>query len=338
MNNFLRTGQKSGDAAAAASSSADRTEHMDHDADCEVKMNVEQPPQPDDAVWFLNQPKIAIDIDNVLKVIENAENAAKPSQAGSASSQTSHGERPASSQSESQAKGNCDTNKRGAVTGPDHTKPLQPKAKLLRQSERNGHGIDGRTADGQGAEKRGKNPEVLHRRNAHRWKTQIKGLWSTSVRPMTHPSLIMNTFIDTCILGNVGSIACRLYGSRTESLSPLPNRNPQWSTRENNVFTSRWSTVGLRVISPTVLAGRWSNCGGRHRYPPEMCELRLLFLRSGYVKELKRTVWDLTSPILQSSNNCHNLFFCACFFPSKTSISSPSAPMERYVKLISLKN
>lgn len=50
MNNFLRTGQKSGDAAAAASSSADRTEHMDHDADCEVKMNVEQPPQPDDAV------------------------------------------------------------------------------------------------------------------------------------------------------------------------------------------------------------------------------------------------------------------------------------------------
>lgn len=151
MNNFLRTGQKVGGSGGESSANASNcTDGVNSNADCDMKMNVDQQPpsnqqQNEDGessaltemkMITSNQPKIAIDMDSVLKVIENAESS-KNMAATSATSSLSQANRTKSggdgSASKSQTK---ESHKRGAVTGPDPTKPLQPKAKLLRQQRK----------------------------------------------------------------------------------------------------------------------------------------------------------------------------------------------------------
>lgn len=157
MNNFLRTGQKGGDDGATAqtsiASSNNRTEGVNPDADCDMKMNVDQQQQHQQIgsgeessaltemkMITSNQPKIAIDMDNVLKVIENAENGEKSTlKTGNVTSSSSQINHTASDGSASNSHNNSqmkESQKRGAVTGPDPTKPLQPKAKLLRQQRK----------------------------------------------------------------------------------------------------------------------------------------------------------------------------------------------------------
>lgn len=164
MNNYLRTGHKGGsDGAVAQTSNGEDdsgggdgggsdnkcADSVDHDMDCDMKLSADQRPKQSETteessaltemkMITSNQPKIAIDMDNVLKVIENAENGKKSTETGSASSsgQMHHtaGDEPAGSDlSHSRTK---EAHKRGAVTGPDPTKPLQPKAKLLRQQRK----------------------------------------------------------------------------------------------------------------------------------------------------------------------------------------------------------
>lgn len=134
MNSFLRTGQKgSGD-----SSSLKGDTEQDDDVQMEVE-NVsgggESSALAESKMITSNQPKIAIDIDNVLKVIETSENESEIAADGSAvvnaQPQTSD------------TKMNCcnnkskgESNKRGMISGPDPTKPLQPKAKVLRQQRK----------------------------------------------------------------------------------------------------------------------------------------------------------------------------------------------------------
>lgn len=145
MNNFLRTGQKSGDDAMT-------TQNI-NGADCDMKMNVEhhqQQQQQSEAgeessalteikMITSNQPKIEIDMDNVLRVIENAENGEKSMETtgdATSSAQTGKTSNDESGHNSNKLKVNCESHKRGAVTGPDPTKPLQPKAKLLRQQRK----------------------------------------------------------------------------------------------------------------------------------------------------------------------------------------------------------
>lgn len=152
MNNFLRTGQKGGsdgDGASAQTSTANSN-------NCDMEMNVDQHQQQNQQsesgeessaltemkMITSNQPKIAIDMDNVLKVIENAENGKKSSSntgnatSSSPSSQTNHTTIDGSSSNSYNNSQLKESNKRGAITGPDPTKPLQPKAKLLRQQRK----------------------------------------------------------------------------------------------------------------------------------------------------------------------------------------------------------
>lgn len=169
MNNFLRTGQKGGgddddDATAQTSNTSNcgggsgnnYTEGANSNADCDMKMNVDQeqkqPHQQQSAsggeessaltemkMITSNQPKIAIDMDSVLKVIENAENGKKSSATRNTTSLSQVNHTKSDDGSTSNSNSNCqmkESHKRGAVTGPDPTKPLQPKAKLLRQQRK----------------------------------------------------------------------------------------------------------------------------------------------------------------------------------------------------------
>lgn len=165
MNNYLRTGHKSGgdgcDETIAHSSNGGRGSgsnncaEVNHDNDCDMIASTEQQQQQHQQsecgeessaltemkMITSNQPKIAIDMDNVLKVIENAENGKKSTKTGHATllTQTNHlssDEAAASTSNSHNSSQLKESNKRGAVTGPDPTKPLQPKAKLLRQQRK----------------------------------------------------------------------------------------------------------------------------------------------------------------------------------------------------------
>lgn len=128
MNNFLRTGHKSSD---------NNSVKGDGDDDDDVKMDQssanESSALNESKLITSNQPKVSIDLDNILEVIEKSENGIEIVASGSAIN--------ANIQSENSDKGtsscnNKESNKRGKVTGPDPTKRLQPKAKLLRQQRK----------------------------------------------------------------------------------------------------------------------------------------------------------------------------------------------------------
>lgn len=156
MNNFLRTGHKSGDggsdeAIAQSSNGNDDgkncAESVTHDTDCDMATNTEPHQRSESGeessaltemkMITSNQPKIAIDMDNVLKVIENAENSKKTGNVTSWTQANCHTSEESPSTSSTQNSIQLkESHKRGAVTGPDPTKPLQPKAKLLRQQRK----------------------------------------------------------------------------------------------------------------------------------------------------------------------------------------------------------
>lgn len=157
LNNFLRTGQKGGGASNSNTTTNDdgddaTAETMEH-IDCDIKMDggEQQRAEGDESSALTetkmitsNQPKVAIDIDNVLKVIENAD---KCSSSSSSTGNTEAGnaiqcEKASCENSDTMASNsisknsNNESHKRGAVAGPDPTKPLQPKAKVLRQQRK----------------------------------------------------------------------------------------------------------------------------------------------------------------------------------------------------------
>lgn len=143
MNNFLRTGQKSG--GGGASSSSNTVDGDQEPDDCDMKMDGEQLTEAavessalaETKMITSNQPKVAIDMDNVLKVIETAENGTE-TQTGSAINtvDAQNVNSATDANSCSSQKMNMESQKRGAVVGPDPTKPLQPKAKVLRQQRK----------------------------------------------------------------------------------------------------------------------------------------------------------------------------------------------------------
>lgn len=140
MNNFLQTGQKSGGGTGSSNQTADGNQEPN---DCDMEMDGEQRTDADESSALAetkmitsNQPEVAIDIDNVLKVIETAENSAE-TQAGSAINVNAQNvESDTEADSCNRKKSNNESHKRGAVAGPDPTKPLQPRAKLLRQQRK----------------------------------------------------------------------------------------------------------------------------------------------------------------------------------------------------------
>lgn len=146
MNNFMRTGQKSGASGNDASTSDEQREQQNDN--CDMKVDAEQSTaatttEADESSALAettmitsNQPKVAIDIENVLKVIENAENGIAKTEAGSAIAPIKQQISDGTVGANRTKKLNSETHKRGAVAGPDPTKPLQPKAKLLRQQRK----------------------------------------------------------------------------------------------------------------------------------------------------------------------------------------------------------
>lgn len=140
MNNFLRTGQKSsGGDNRSVKSDGDN----DGQSDCNMKSAAELSSEVSESSALAeskmitsNQPKVSIDIDNVLDIIEKAENGTK-NDAPSSSTKSADAQREIGDTGVcGNKKSNNESNKRGLVAGPDPTKPLQPKAKLLRQQRK----------------------------------------------------------------------------------------------------------------------------------------------------------------------------------------------------------
>lgn len=146
----MRSGQKSGgdcsngsNGSNGNSKTVDANKDSAHNPDdCDVKMDAEQ---PNDAVESSalaeckmitsNQPKVVFDIDNALEMIEKSENGSQQSELSSAIKPDVQPKKSDTGSSSCNSKSN-ESNKRGFVAGPDATKPLQPKAKLLRQQRK----------------------------------------------------------------------------------------------------------------------------------------------------------------------------------------------------------
>ncbi|XP_031630480.1 arginyl-tRNA--protein transferase 1 isoform X1 [Contarinia nasturtii] len=144
MNNFLRTGQKSGGNNDSKNDDADNDAKNNSNVDInddDVKMDMMQPTEVGESSALAeckmitsNQPKESIDIDNMLEIIENTENDVNKQKPSTSSAATKIDE-PQTKKAETSD--NCNkNNKRGLVVGADPTKPLQPKAKLLRQQRK----------------------------------------------------------------------------------------------------------------------------------------------------------------------------------------------------------
>lgn len=134
MNNFLRTGQKS----SGDNSSIKGGDDDDDDVQMDQSSSAgESSALTESKMITSNQPKVSIDLDNVLELIEKAENCIETATSSSAITVNTQPEN-----SSNRGTSNCndklknESNKRGVYTGPDPTKPLQPKAKLLRQQRK----------------------------------------------------------------------------------------------------------------------------------------------------------------------------------------------------------
>lgn len=151
MNSYLRTGQRGGTAADNQSIKSDGDNDLQNDRnnDCDMQVAGEEieGKQPTEAtessalaeckMITSNQPKVPIDIDNVLDIIEKAENGPKTNATTSCSTVSDGGsEQKSDTGLCSNKKSSNESNKRGLVAGPDPTKPLQPKAKLLRKQRK----------------------------------------------------------------------------------------------------------------------------------------------------------------------------------------------------------
>lgn len=152
MNSYLRTGQRGsggGGDNRSIKSDGDNDVQNDRNNDFDMKVDADEKEekQPTEAtessalaeckMITSNQPKIPIDIDNVLDIIEKAENGPKINATTSSSSVHEAGSVQKSDTGMcSNKKSSIESNKRGLVAGPDPTKPLQPKAKLLRKQRK----------------------------------------------------------------------------------------------------------------------------------------------------------------------------------------------------------
>lgn len=142
INGFLRSEQKSGNSDKAAINSNARKDSENSPDDCDVKMDAEQPNETDESSALSEskmitsvQPKISINIDNVLEMIEKSETSSKQSELTNAIKTDAQATNNDTGSSSCNKKSN-ESNKRGFVAGIDPTKPLQPKAKLLRQQRK----------------------------------------------------------------------------------------------------------------------------------------------------------------------------------------------------------
>lgn len=141
MNNYLKTGQKCGTSNANVENVND---------DCDIAMSGEQSNIGESSALnecnmiTSNQPKTAIDIDNVIDIIQKTENATSNTQAtaseiGAIDSNVTEinnkSDIEVAGGSQSQIN-NKNLNKCGIVIGPDPTKPLKQKAKVLRQQRK----------------------------------------------------------------------------------------------------------------------------------------------------------------------------------------------------------
>lgn len=138
INAFLRSEQKSGNSDKAAIESNANRDSKNSTDDCDVKMDAEQPNENDESSALSEskmitsvQPKISINIDNVLEMIEKSETSSKTN----AIKMDAQAKTNDTGSSSCNKKSN-ESNKRGFVAGIDPTKPLQPKAKLLRQQRK----------------------------------------------------------------------------------------------------------------------------------------------------------------------------------------------------------
>lgn len=143
MNAFLRSGQKgSGDGSNDQNKNSEGSQPKPDD--CDVQMDAETTNEAGDESSALteikmitsNQPKISIDIDNVLEMIEKSENGGQPQELQTAIKTDVQPKHSDTGSTSCNSKSNNESNKRGLVAGADPTKPLQPKAKLLRQQRK----------------------------------------------------------------------------------------------------------------------------------------------------------------------------------------------------------
>lgn len=134
MNNFLRNGQKSNVASTSNDGDGDNNPN-----DCDMKMDAEQSGSANECsgessalveniMITSNQPQIPIDIDNILEVIENADSG---NSANKLNTQTQNIEASSSNKNSDYEKIESEV-----VVGPDPTKPLRLKAKVLRQQRK----------------------------------------------------------------------------------------------------------------------------------------------------------------------------------------------------------
>lgn len=142
INGFLRSEQKSGNSDKAAINSNANEDSENSPDDCDVKMDAEQPNETDESSALSEskmitsvQPKISINIDNVLEMIEKSETSSKKTELTNAIETDAQAKNYDTGSSCCNKKSN-ESNKRGFVAGIDPTKPLQPKAKLLRQQRK----------------------------------------------------------------------------------------------------------------------------------------------------------------------------------------------------------
>lgn len=135
MNKFLRDGQQLGKAGS-------NDEKEDADGGIEY-MNIdhnevgESSALAEAKLIAINQPKVSIDINDVMKLIGQSA-ADKPLTSQNTASTESNMAQSSSSDALAQEdnKSEAKNNKCGNVAGPDPTKPLQQKAKVLRQQRK----------------------------------------------------------------------------------------------------------------------------------------------------------------------------------------------------------
>lgn len=138
MNSFLRTGQKS-----SGDNSSIKGDTEQNGPDDDIQMEIENASAGGESSALAeskmitsNQPKISIDINNVLKVIETSENGIESGGANDSGIDNAQPETSDTKTNSCNTKSKGESNKRGMISGPDPTKPLQPKAKVLRQQRK----------------------------------------------------------------------------------------------------------------------------------------------------------------------------------------------------------
>lgn len=138
MNNFLKHGQKSNQSASSESGTHDGDDDGTDPSAMDVSGCGESSALAQYNAITAKQPKIAIDLEHLVDVTDKRDDGANVEESASASASALHGQSDIGGGAVRghQTKAAPATNKCGNVHGPDPTKPLRLKAKVLRQQRK----------------------------------------------------------------------------------------------------------------------------------------------------------------------------------------------------------